>query len=430
MVVSNALAGIPDRFPALQHRDFRVVWFGMFFASATMMFQFYAQGWFVVSLTSSVALLGVLGVSRGAGMLIFSMYGGALADRVDRRTLLIVTQSLALVIYAVLSLLILLDSIALWQAFFLIFLSASVEAVDAPARQALIPHLVPREHIPNAVALLTAAQISAFAYLPPMAGLAIEAIGTGGAFAISLLGHAVVILALLVLRVRAKPDPSDTTLLRSIGEGVSYSAGQPSVLWIILINLFIGVLGFPIISTLAPYWMRHELGLGAVGWTMMGWGWGLGTVISSVALSAWKLDGHFGRLFIVSAAGFALSLVAFGLTRSIPVAALFWGLNGTFFTANIIVSSSLIQLIVHSSYLGRVMSLRSLSAALNQMAAAPLGAVADGIGMARMVPAAAALLTLLILAPAGLVPAVRSLDETAKVHLREAAAARQASGVR
>src|SRR3990170_3780516 len=207
MVVSNALAGIPDRFPALQHRDFRVVWFGMFFASATMMFQFYAQGWFVVSLTSSVALLGVL-------------------------------------------------------------------------------------------------------------------------------GHAVVILALLVLRVRAKPDPSDTTLLRSIGEGVSYSAGQPSVLWIILINLFIGVLGFPIISTLAPYWMRHELGLGAVGWTMMGWGWGLGTVISSVALSAWKLDGHFGRLFIVSAAGFALSLVAFGLTRSIPVAALFWGLNGTFFTAN------------------------------------------------------------------------------------------------
>src|SRR3990170_3187702 len=105
MVVSNALAGIPDRFPALQHRDFRVVWLGMFFASATMMFQFYAQGWFVVSLTSSVALLGVLGVSRGAGMLIFSMYGGALADRVDRRTLLIVTQSLALVIYGVLSLL-------------------------------------------------------------------------------------------------------------------------------------------------------------------------------------------------------------------------------------------------------------------------------------------------------------------------------------
>jgi MFS family permease len=137
-------------------------------------------------------------------MLLFSMYGGALADRMDQRTLLISTQSCAFAIYALLSALVIMDAIALWQTFVLIFFAAAVEAVDAPARQALIPHLVPRGHIGNAVALLTAAQISAFAYLPPLAGVAIDLVGVGGAFAISLSGHAVVIGALLIMRVRPR----------------------------------------------------------------------------------------------------------------------------------------------------------------------------------------------------------------------------------
>jgi hypothetical protein len=144
-----------SRFPALQYRDFRIIWIGMFFASATMMFQFYAQGWFLIGLTSSVAMLGVAGLSRGAGMLIFSMYGGALADRMDRRTLLITTQSCALAIYAVLSVLVLLDTIALWQTFVLIFFAAAVEAVDAPARRALIRTWY-RVSTSEPVALLTA----------------------------------------------------------------------------------------------------------------------------------------------------------------------------------------------------------------------------------------------------------------------------------
>lgn len=401
------------RFPALQHRDFRILWLGMFFSSATMMFQFYAQGWFVSGMTSSAALLGVLGVSRGTGMLIFSMYGGALADRMDRRVLLLVTQSAALCIYGLLSLLIILDRVVLWQAFALIFLTAAVESVDAPARQALIPHLVPRQQIANAVALFMAAQISSYAFLPPMAGIAIKTIGTGGAFAVSLLGHVVVIGALLLMRYRGRPPRSDVSVAASVGQGVSYAAARPSVLWVILFSLFVGTLGFPIISTLAPYWMRHELGLGALGWTMMGWIWGLGTVASAVFLSARRSARRLGPITIGSAAGFALTLVVFGLTRSIPLAAAAWCLNGTFFTANIIASTSLLQMIVANEYMGRVMSLRAVSGALNQLAAAPLGGLGDALGMGRMVPAVAALLAFLVLAPAALVPAVRRLDATA-----------------
>ena len=414
MTDAAAKRGWRGRFPALQHRDFRVLWFGMFFSSATMMFQFYAQGWFILGMTSSAGLLGLLGVSRGTGMLLFSLYGGALADRMDRRTLLIATQSTAFGIYGLLSILVITDHIGLWLAFGMIFLSASVESMDAPARQALVPLLVPREHLPNAVALFIAAQISSYAFLPPMAGLAIETIGVGGAFALSLIGHVVVVVALLTLRVRAKPVPSPVTVLRSVGHGITYATGRPRVLWVLLFGMAVGTLGFPIISTLAPYWMKNELGLGAGGWTLMGWFWGLGTVASTVTLSTRNSPRHLGRIIIGATSGFALSLVLFSLTRSLPLAAIAWCINGTFFSANMIASTSLLQMIVENQYLGRVMSLRGLSSAVNQMAAAPLGALADGVGIGRMVPSAAALLAALIIVPTVLSPTVRTLDAEAQ----------------
>ncbi len=97
-----------------------------------MMFQFYAQGWFIISLTDSAALLGLLGVARGLGMLAFSLYGGALADRVDRRVMLMATQGAALAVYALLTILVALDAINLWFAFALISVSASIDPCTPP----------------------------------------------------------------------------------------------------------------------------------------------------------------------------------------------------------------------------------------------------------------------------------------------------------
>jgi MFS family permease len=393
-------SGFLSRVPALQHRDFRILWFGMFFSSATMMFQFYAQGWFIVSLTDSAAILGLLGVVRGLAMLIFSLYGGALADRVDRRTLLMVTQGSALCIFAVLAILVSLDWISLWPALGLIFLAASVESMDQPTRQALLPHLVPRRHIANAVSLFTAAQISAYAFFPPFAGIAIEYIGVGGAFGISLFGHAAVIIALLLMRTTAKPHSAGReSLPAAVAGGIRYAAARPNVRWILTYGFLVGALGFPIISTLAPYWMKNELGLDASGWTLMGWAWGIGTLVATVFLSTRKTFDHLNRTVFIGTTGFGLSLVVFGLTRNIPLAAVAWALNGTFFTANMIASASLIQLVVQNAYMGRVTSLRALTSSLNQFSAAPLGAVGDVIGMSRMVPAVAGLLTVLVALP-------------------------------
>lgn len=406
--------GWRERVPALQHRDFRILWAGMFFSSATMMFQFYAQGWFILDLTGSAMMLGLLGVARGCGMLAFSLYGGALADRMDRRTLLIATQTGALAVYGLLSVLVLLDTINLWVAFALIFVSASIESMDGPTRQALLPHLVPREHLPNAIALFTAAMISSYAFLPPMAGIAIETIGVGGAFAVSLTGHVVVIGALLMMRARPLPARQDDTVLRAVGRGVGYAAARPRVRWVIILSLLTGTLGFPIISTLAPYWMTEVLELDAVGWTFMGWFWGLGAVGATVYLSTRGHARGLGWTVIGSGAAFGLTLVCFGFTRSVPIAAVFWCLNGACYTTNMISSTSLLQLIVETAYVGRVMSLRMVSSAFNQLAAWPLGSLADGIGVERMVRSVATALTVLVLAAPLISRAARTLDADAR----------------
>jgi len=417
--VSQPLAEEPEpsavgwrgRVPALQHRDFRILWLGMFFSSATMMFQFYAQGWFIISLTDSAALLGLLGVSRGVGMLAFSLYGGALADRMDRRVMLMLTQSSAMAVYATLTVLVAFDAANLWVVFALISVSASIESMDAPARQALLPELVPREHIPNAVALFTAATISAYAFLPPMAGIAIETIGVAGAFGISLIGHAVVIGALLIMQARPYPPQQRPNIVRAVGDGLAYAAARPRVGWILGLSLLTGTLGFPIISTLAPLWMTEVLGLGAVGWTFMGWCWGIGAVSATIYLSTRGHSRGLGWTVIASAAAFGASLVLFGLTASIPIAAVFWCLNGAAYTTNMISSTSLLQVMVESLYLGRVMSLRMVSSAFNQLAAWPLGVFADGVGIEVMVRSVAGLLTALVLAGPAVSRTARSLDQ-------------------
>jgi hypothetical protein len=296
-------------------------------------------------------------------------------------------------------------------AFFLIFVSASIESMDGPTRQALLPHLVPREHLPNAIALFTAAMISSYAFLPPMAGIAIETIGVGGAFAVSLLGHIVVIGALLLMRTRPYPPTQRDNVIRSVGRGVAYASERPRVRWIIVLSLLTGTLGFPIISTLAPFWMTEVLGLDAVGWTFMGWAWGLGAVGATVYLSTRGHNRGLGWTVIGSAAAFGFTLVLFGFTRSIPVAAVFWGLNGAAFTTNMIASTSLLQMIVEAAYIGRVMSLRMISSAFNQLAAWPLGGIADGIGVERMVQGVATVLTVLVLGAPLISRTARTLDK-------------------
>ncbi len=377
------------RFSSLQHRDFRILWFGMVFSGSTFVFQWYAQSWFIVQTTDSPMALGILGGGRGVIMTLMSLYGGVLADRMDRRMLLILTQSVAFVIYAVLAFLVIVDLAPLWLVFLLIFSSGAALAVDQPVRQAFIPQLVPKQDIPNAMALVTAAQMGAFAYLPPLAGLAIDHLGTGWTFALSLFGHFGIIVAVLMVKHR---DPAPETesrrrsLLSDAREGFVYAVQERTIFWAFAVTWAISGLGWPLIVALSPLWMKNELGMSATGFTIITSFWGTASLVAALYLAQRETMPQMGRLFLISAIGFCGSLVLFSLTRSRPLVALSWALNGLTFSINQVVMTALVQVIVPNEIRGRTMGLMTISRSVSQLSALPIALLAQIVGMTTAIP--------------------------------------------
>jgi len=410
------------RFPALAHRDFRTLWLGMLFASGTMAFQYYAQMWLIYSLTKSALLLGVLGAVRGLAMLLFGLYGGALADRLDRRALLMLTQIVALAVNAALGLLAVYGLIDLWQAFALIFVGSATASIDAPVRQALIPELVPRQHIPNAVALTTAAQMGSFAITPLLAGLVIDALGPGGAYLLSTSGNAGVVIALLALRYRGRSTAARRdSVLQNIRQGLSYSRGNPVVLWIIAMAFTTSAFGMALYQGLIAKWASEVLGLEPGAYGGLASVWGVGTLAVSFTLSYMGQVRHNGKILIFGSIAFSLSFVLFGFARSIPVAALAYLINGAAWTGASIASTAIIQSVVPNEVRGRVMSLFMINMAAAQMNGLVLGAVAERVGLELLLPIATILCSLIVMLLAAAVPTLRHLDRVTSQAIAQAA---------
>lgn len=408
---SVSLAPQQRRFPALAHRDFRTLWLGMLVASGTMAFQYYAQMWLIYSLTRSALLLGILGATRGAAMLLFGLYGGALADRMDRRTLLLLTESVALAVNATLGGMAISGAIELWQAFGLIFVGAATMSVDAPIRQALIPELVPQQHIPNAVALTTAARMGTFALTPVLAGSVIDALGPGGAYAASTFGNVVVIVALLALNYRGRStEARRESVLRNIRDGVAYARRDRTVLWIIVVMFTIGALGMAIYTSLIAKWAKEVLGLEPGQYGALASVWGIGTLVVSYTLAFVGSIPHKGKIFLLGSIGFGLSFVLFGFARWLPLAGFAYLVNGAAWTGANIASTAIVQSTVPNEVRGRVMSLYMINQSVSQMNGVSLGAIANVVGMEVLVPGTTILCTGAVTFLALSVPTLRQLD--------------------
>ena len=411
--MSNPEVANPERvrFPALYHRDFRVLWIGMVFASGTLAFQYYAQMWLIYSITGSAWILGGLGAVRGLATLLFGLYGGALADRMDRRKLLFVTEIVALVVAAALGLMVVMGFTSLPVIFSLIFIGAAAGSIDAPIRQALIPELVPERHIPNAVALTTAAMMGSFAVTPILAGFVIDGIGPGGAYLVSTLGNVGILVALMMLRYRGAPRAArHEPVWVTIHSGISYVRGQSVILWIILLGFITGAFGFALFHGLIAKWAGDVLGLAPGQYGLLAATWGVGTLGASWFMS-WRGDiRRHGRIFVIGSFLFGLSYLAFGLARSIPLAGIAYLINGAAWTAASISGVALVQKIVPNEVRGRVMSLFMLSGAIAQVNALLLGFGADILGMETLLIGTTLVCTVLVAVAVLLVPTLRHLD--------------------
>lgn len=227
---------------ALRFRDFRLLWAGQFVSMLGTQMQTVALSWLVYELTGSPAQLGGMALARAIPTISLSLFGGTLADQVDRRRLLLVTQTFAAALLAGLAVCVSLGWTALPLLYTFAFASAAAMAFDAPARQALIPALVPRERLANALTLNVLAWDVAAVAGPALGGLVIARLGVSAAFWADALSYLAVVAALLLMR-RDIPTPQpERRGWEAFTDGLAFVRRRP-VLWqLMLLDFFAVVL--------------------------------------------------------------------------------------------------------------------------------------------------------------------------------------------
>jgi MFS family permease len=313
----------PSRFVALRYRNFRLIWIGLLVSNVGSWMQTAAILWHVSLLVApdrKGLALGLVGLFRVVPIVVLSLVSGAVADTFDRRRLMLVTQSVMTVLAAVLAWLAFRGLSSPWPIYGLAALTSAAGVFDMPARQALYPNLVPREHLSNAISLNTIMFQTAAVLGPSLAGIVIATLGIGWAYAFNAVSFLVVIGALLMMRdlpPQAAPDPSSARGVswRATVDGLRFVFASPTIRSTMLLDFFATF--FSSATTLLPIFAQDILQVGA-----RGYGWlyaapSIGALLASGVMVRFvdEIDRR-GAVLIAAVTSYGLATVFFGLSRT------------------------------------------------------------------------------------------------------------------
>src|SRR5207253_1933352 len=216
-------------FQAFQYRDFRLMWFGACTSSIGTWMQIVAQGWLIYRLTHSAFLLALDQFLGGIPIFLLSLLGGVVADRAERRKILLVSQYIQMASAALLTILVAVGRVHVWHILSLSFLSGVAQAFGGPAYQALIPTLVDRDDMPNAIALNSIQFNMAVTIGPALAGQALAKLGEKWCFGLNALSFLAPVISLLLISARFLPAPTSESMLGSLKEGIKFIRRQASM---------------------------------------------------------------------------------------------------------------------------------------------------------------------------------------------------------
>jgi len=380
----GAAAVTPPRqgtFASLQIRDYRLLWWGMIVSNIGTWMQMVAQGYLVYQMTHSPFALGLVGFVRAVPVFTFSLFAGVVADRVDRRKLLIVTQSLAGVFALILGILTSMGVITVWMIMVLAFLSASVAAFDNPTRQALVPDIVGKEYIANAVALQSAAFNGTGILGPSLAGLLLGFIGIAACFYINAISFLAVIVALFLMSSVPNRTMRKQTMLENLREGFAYVRGNRTVAALLILIGLVGLLGRPY-TQLMPAVQRDVLHVGATGLGVLLAFSSIGALIGALAIASLSNFTHRGLLLTISIGAFGAALIGFATSRSFPLSLGLLVIVGGAATMSMSTTNMMIQLNVPAEFRGRIMSMYTMIAmGMMPLGSMILGTIANFIGV-------------------------------------------------
>ncbi len=344
-------------FIALKYPNYRLWFGGQLVSLVGTWMQVTAQGYLVYTLTGSAKWLGLVGFAAGVPSWLFTLYGGVIADRIPRRTMLIITQSVMMVLAFILTGLVYWNVVEPWHIVVLAFLLGIANAFDAPARQSFVVELVDREDLTNAIAINSTMFNLATVVGPAVAGLTYAAFGAAMCFAINGLSFLGVIIALLLMKLKSQPIVTDkgSTMLQ-IKEGIQYVKVKPVVIVLMTGLFFVSVFGFGLM-TLMPVWAVSILGGDVTTNGFLLSARGLGALAGALTVAALAYRRVKGRIWTIGSFVLPLMLFIFSFIRTIPVSLLLlmgigWGLMAMVNTAN-----AMVQEEVPDALRGRVMGI-------------------------------------------------------------------------
>ena len=381
-------------FAALRHRDFRLLWLGQIVSVTGSQMQFVAINWHVYLLTKSAFALGLVGLFRGVPIIVCSLAGGVVADAFDRKRAMIVTQTVMLLTAALLTAATLSGLESVWPIYLLSALSAAAQAFDTPARQALMPMLVPEEDFPNAVSLGIIVFNIAIIVGPAIAGFILAETGPAIIYGINALSFLAVIGAVLAMRTGGKPDLQhgrrEALSFGALKEGLRFVWQTPIIVQTMTLDF--AATFFASATLLLPIFAQERLHVGARGYGFLAAAPAIGSVLTALVMARIGSFRRQGRLVVASVAVFGVATAGFGVSTVYWVSLLMLAITGAADTVSTVLRQTIRQLVTPNHLRGRMTSINMMffmggpqlgeleAGSLAALIGAPLSVVVGGLG--------------------------------------------------
>ncbi len=368
---------LAQTFTALRHPNFRLWFIGQVVSLVGTWMQATAQGYLIYELTQSAAYLGIVSFANGLPTLLFTLFGGVIADRLPKRRLIIITQGSMMVLALVLGFLTFTHLVQPWHVVILAFLLGIANAFDAPARQAFIVEMVDREDLTNAIALNSTIFNLGTVIGPAIGGLVYAWLGAGWCFTINGISFIAVILALAFMSIAAKnlPAPTGSSLVR-LKEGLRFVFAEPRIRLILIYTGVLSIFAFSLM-TLMPAWAVKILGGDVRTNGLLLSARGAGSLVGALMIAYLGSSHVRNKVWLSGWYIMPFALVAFALVRWVPGSLALLAILGWSMMSVLNNSNAMIQSYVPDELRGRVMSVY----AMVFMGGVPLGSLLTG-GMA------------------------------------------------
>jgi MFS family permease len=380
--------------PALKHRRFRLLWLGMLLSVAGSRMQFAALLWHIRVLSDQPIALGGIGLARVIPIVIFSLIGGVIADVIDRRKIIFVTQSVLIGTAAVLAWLTWTGQIQLWHIYTLTVFEAIASAFDLPARSALTPNLVPPSDLPNAFSLQSIAFTAGAIVGPAISGLFIGYLGQFSVYLTNAISYFALIFALILMgpvaQQHAAREKNSPVSLAAIREGIQFIRSQPIILGSMILDFFATF--FSSANALMPIFAKDILQVGEIGYGWLLAAESVGSATTATILSQVDKIRNQGKILLGAVISFGIWTIVFGVSRNYWITFFALAMIGASDTVSMVIRNTIRQIQTPDYIRGRMTSINQIffmggpqlgemeAGLVAQFFGAPLAVITGGIG--------------------------------------------------